>query len=429
MTMDRRIVLKAGAALAALSGTGIGLAQTSQGSQGSGGKLDAGALKSKADRILSDGVNAGDIPGCVAVATNRQEMIYQGASGKTALGSDKAMAADTVVWIASMTKAVTGLAAMQMVEQGKLSLDDPASRILPALADVKVLEGWDGDKPRLRNPKRQMTLRHLLTHTAGFSYNLWNEDIGKYEKVMKLPDLITCQNAALTTPLVADPGEEWNYGINIDFAGKMVEAVSGLRLGEYLSRNVFSPMGMDSTGFKITPSMRARLAKVHQRGADGKLTPIEFEIPQEPEFEMGGGGLYSTAGDYLAFVRMMLNDGKANGNQIVKPETVAEMSRNSMGNIKVKMLRTAIPDSTNDAEFFPGMPKNWGLSFMLNEQRAPTGRSPGSLSWAGLANTYYWIDQREGVGGVYLSQILPFADVKALPQFYAFEKAVYDSIA
>jgi len=428
MGMDRRTVLKAGAVLASSKGMGIALAQTPQTGKGGTRKVDQAALRTKADDVLSAGVNAGDIPGVTATATNRDGMIYQGAFGKTVLGSGTAMAPDTVVWIASMTKAVTGLAAMQLVEQGKLSLDDPASRIIPALADVKVLEGWDGDKPRLREAKRPITLRHLLTHTAGFSYTLWNEDIGKYEKVMKLPDLITCQNAALTTPLIADPGEEWNYGINIDFAGKMVEAVSGLRLGDYMARNLFAPMGMKSTGFKITSDMRARLAKVHQRGADGKFTPIDLELPQEPEFEMGGGGLYSTAGDYLTFVRMMLNDGKVDGNQIVKPETVAEMSQNSMGNIKVKMLRTAIPASTNDAEFFPGMPKNWGLSFMINEQRAPTGRSPGSLSWAGLANTYYWIDQREGVGGVYMSQILPFADIKALPQFYAFEKAVYDSI-
>ena len=430
MTIDRRTFLQTTAVLATLSGAGCASVDpASQMAKGGAGKANTAALKASADKILSAGVSSGDVPGVVAAATNREGMIYQGAFGSTVLGSGTPMTVDTVVWIASMTKAITGLAAMQLVEQGKLSLDDPASRIIPALGEVKVLDGWDGDTPRLRAPKRPITLRHLLTHTAGFSYSLWNTDIGKYEKVMKVPDIITCQNAALTTPLIADPGEQWNYGINIDFAGKMVEAVSGMRLGDYLAKNVFTPMGMNSSGFKITPSMRGRLAKIHQRGEDGKLTPIDLEIPQAPEFEMGGGGLYSTAGDYLAFVRMMLNNGKANGNQILKPATVAEMSRNSMGNIKVKMLKTAAPSATNDAEFFPGMPKNWGLSFMINEQQAPTGRSAGSLAWAGLANSYYWIDQQKGVGGVYLSQILPFADVKALPQFYAFEKAVYQSLA
>ena len=432
MSIDRRTFIQSTAALATLSAAGCattGNAPPQQMAKASAPKINTAALKSSADALLDAGVRAGDVPGVVAVATNRDEMIYEGAFGTTVLGSGIAMTPDTVVWIASMTKAITGLAAMQLVEQGKLSLDAPASKIIPALGEVKVLDGWDGDTARLRAPKRAITLRHLLTHTAGFGYSLWNTDLGKYETVNKVPGIITCQNAALTTPLIADPGEQWNYGINIDFAGKMVEAVSGMKLGDYFAKNIFQPLGMYSTGFKINPSMRARLAKIHQRGEDGKFTPTEIEIPQDPEFEMGGGGLYSTAGDYLAFVRMMLNNGKANGNQLVKPATVALMSRNSMGNTKVKMLKTAVPPLTNDAEFFPGMPKNWGLSFMINEQAAPTGRSAGSLAWAGLANSYFWIDQNQGVGGVYLTQVLPFADVKSLPLFYAFEKSVYQSMA
>jgi CubicO group peptidase (beta-lactamase class C family) len=184
---------------------------------------------------------------------------------------------------------------------------------------------------------------------------------------------------------------------------------------------------MDSTGFKITDSMRKRLAKIHHRGADGALQPdTALELPQEPEFEMGGGGLYSTAGDYLKFVRMMLNQGKSDkGEAVLKPSTVADMSKNAMGESKVCLLKTAAPPFSNDAEFFPGMDKQWGLSFMINNEEAPTGRSAGALAWAGLANTYYWIDQKKGVGGVYVTQVLPFADVKSLPLFYAFESAVY----
>jgi CubicO group peptidase (beta-lactamase class C family) len=191
--------------------------------------------------------------------------------------------------------------------------------------------------------------------------------------------------------------------------------------------NILGPLGMDSTGFKITDSMRKRLAKIHHRGIDGALQPdTALELPQEPEFEMGGGGLYSTAGDYLKFVRMMLNQGKSHkGEAVLKPATVADMSKNAMGDSKVCLLKTAAPPFSNDAEFFPGMDKQWGLSFMINNEEAPTGRSPGSLAWAGLANTYYWIDQKKGLGGVYVTQVLPFADVKALPLFYAFESAVY----
>ena len=192
---------------------------------------------------------------------------------------------------------------------------------------------------------------------------------------------------------------------------------------------MLGPLGMDSTAFFITPAMRERLARIHHRGPDGSLTPdMALEIPQQPEFEMGGGGLYGTAGDYAKFVRMMLNQGRSDrGEQVLKPETVAQMSKNAMGDCKVGLLRTAIPPLSNDAEFFPGVEKQWGLSFMINNAPAPTGRSAGSLAWAGLANTYYWIDQAKGVGGVYATQILPFADTKSLPLFYAFEKAVYDA--
>jgi methyl acetate hydrolase len=419
MAIDRREFLKASAALVA--------AAAAQQSRIAGAAQSD--LNQSANDVLQSGVERGDVPGVVAMATTAGGTIYEGGYGKRMLDTDAAMSLDTVVWIASMTKALTGTAAMQMVEQGKLQLDTPASDIYPQLKDTQVFTGWSDGKPTLRPPKRPITLRHLLTHTAGFSYELWNYDIQQYQKATGLPGIGSCKNDALLMPLMFDPGDRWEYGINIDFAGKMVETVSGQKLGDYLHDNVFSPLGMDSTAFHISDEMRSRLATVHQRSAtDGTLAPIAFEMTQEPEFEMGGGGLYSTAGDYLKFVRVMLNEGKGNGNQILKPETVAEMSRNSMGSTRVGMLRTAIPNLTNDAEFFPGMPKSWGLSFMINDQQAPTGRTPGSLSWAGLANTYYWIDQKKGVAGVYMTQMLPFADEKSLPLFYEFEKSVYQSM-
>ena len=416
MTTDRRTFLKAGAALLASGSSGLAYSEDS--------------LKSNADALLQAGVDAGDVPGVVAVATDRDGLIYEGGFGSRILGQPTRMTPDTVVWIASMTKAVTAAAAMQLVEQGKLNLDSPATRWVPDLVRTQVLDGWDADgQPRLRAPKRAITLRHLLTHTAGFAYDLWSGDLVRYEKLKDIPGIGSCKNIALTTPLLYDPGERWEYGIGVDWAGKMVEAVSGTTLGYYVKQNIFDPLGMDNTAFKITPDMRRRLAKIHQHGADGSYAPIEFELPQEPEFEMGGGGLYSTAGDYAKFVRMILNRGAGNGNRIFKSPTVDLMSRNAMGDLKVTMLKTEMPALTNDAEFFPGMPKNWGLSFMINEETAPTGRMPGSLAWAGLANTYFWIDQAKGIGGVYMTQVLPFADAKALPLFYAFEKSVYQSIA
>jgi CubicO group peptidase (beta-lactamase class C family) len=385
-------------------------------------------MKAQADKILKDAVTKGDVPGVVATATNAKGMTYEAGFGKRVLREAADMTPDTVAWIASFTKAVTGAAAMQLVEKGKLGLDSPAKDVIPALSEVGVLTGFDAaGKPEMRKPMRDITLRHLLTHTAGFGYDVYNPEIGKYQEVMDVPSIISCQNKALTTPLLFDPGERWQYGIDIDWAGKMVEAASGKKLGQYMRDNILGPLGMDSTGFRIAANMRNRLAKIHHRGPDGTLTPdTALEIPQEPEFESGGGGLYGTASDYLKFVRMMLNHGKSDhGAAVLKPDTVEQMSKNAMGDVKVSKLKTVVPSFSNDAEFFPGMDKQWGLSFMINNEEAPTGRSAGGLAWGGLANTYYWIDQKKGVGGVYITQILPFADVKSLPLFHAFENAVY----
>jgi CubicO group peptidase (beta-lactamase class C family) len=290
-----------------------------------------------------------------------------------------------------------------------------------------VLEGFDADgAPRLRPARRPVTLRHLITHTAGFSYDIWNADIGRHMERHGLPGVITCRRAALDTPLVADPGERWEYGIGIDWTGLAVEAVTGQRLEEALRERVLGPLGMGDTAFRIGEAQRARLASMHARGPDGQLSAIPFEVPQDPEFHMGGGGLYGTAPDYLRFCRMVLNGGTLDGARILSPETVAEMGRNQIGALAVGKLVTALPNSSNDAEFFPGMAKRWSLGFMVNEEDAPAGgRSAGSLAWAGLANTYYWIDPKRDLAGVIVTQILPFADPKALGLLDAFERAVY----
>ena len=382
------------------------------------------------DRVLKIAVDRGDVPGVVAMAATRAGPVYRGAFGKRALPDGAAMTADTVFWIASMTKAITSTAAMQLVEQGKLGLERPIAEVLPELAAPQVLEGFDAaGEPRLRPAKRPITLRHLITHTAGFAYAFWNPDIGRYIEKKGIPDLVTCRNAALMLPLTFDPGDKWDYGTNIDWVGKAVERVSGRRLGDYFAEHLFGPLGMKDTGFKLTQDHRARLAGMHARGEDGSLAPIPFEIPQEPEFEMGGGGLYGTAADYLAFEQLFLNDGRADGRQVLRPETVRLMSENAIGTLEVCRLRTAMPAFSNDAEFFPGMVKKWGLGFMISTARLPGGRSPGSLAWAGLGNTYFWIDPVKEVAGVILMQLLPFADPKALALFDGFEKAVYAALS
>jgi methyl acetate hydrolase len=385
------------------------------------------SLQTRLDTLLGDAAAQHAVPGVIAMVTDRQRNLYEGAFGARVLGADGAMTTDTVGWIASMSKAITGAACMQLVEQGRLALDGPAKAVVPLITECQVLDGFDADgKPRMRSPKRNITLRHLLTHTAGFGYEFWNADTGRYQAATGTPGIISCSRAAMLQPLVFDPGERWLYGINIDWAARMVEAVSGLTIGQYLQKNVLGPLGMTETGFRIRDDQRARLAKIHHRGDDGSLVAGDLEIVQDPEHEMGGGGLYGTVGDYMKFIRMMLNAGRADsGAQVLQPETVALMSRNAMGDLRVTNLPSQAPPLTLDAEFFPGVEKSWGLTFQINEAPAPTGLPAGSLMWAGLANSYYWIDQTTGIGGAYLTQILPFADSRSLPLFYAMQSATY----
>jgi CubicO group peptidase (beta-lactamase class C family) len=280
------------------------------------------------DQALRRATDTQQIPGVVAMAANDKEVVYQGAFGKRDLGKPDAMTVDSVFWIASMTKAITATAAMQLVEQGKLSLEEPIGKVLPDLAAPKVFDGLDAaGAPKLRAAKRPITLRHLMTHTAGYCYHIWNAQMLAYMDKTGVPGITTCENKALTVPLFQDPGERWEYGINIDFVGKAVEAASGKKLDAYLKDHIFASLGMTDTGFKIGAAQRARLVGVHARGADGALTPMPFELPQEPEFHMGGGGLYGTAPDYIKFIRMFLNSGSLNGNCVLKPETVAMMAQ------------------------------------------------------------------------------------------------------
>ena len=382
--------------------------------------------KAQIDQVLRQKSDAREIPGVVAIAADSKELIYQGAFGKRDLSKDDAMTLDSVFWIASMTKAITAAAAMQLVEQGKLSLDAPIGRVLPDLASPQVLEGFDaGGEPMLRPARNPITLRHLMTHTAGFCYNMWNGDMVQYLEKTGLPAVTTCKNDALKTPLMTDPGTRWEYGINIDFVGKAVEGVSGKRLDAYLRDHLFTPLGMTDTSFKISESQRKRLVAMHSREADGSLAPIPFELEQEPEFHMGGGGLYSTAGDYIKFTQMILNKGRGNGNQVLKPETVAMMGQNHIGELTMTRMTSAVAFATNDVDLYPDMAKKWGLSFLITTEQTSEGRSPGSLAWAGLANTYYWIDPARDVTGVILMQVLPFADQQCLEAFAGFERGVY----
>ena len=372
------------------------------------------------DAVLRQGVEAGDMPGVVALAATPAGPLYAGAFG---------LAPDTVFRIASMTKIVTCVAAMQLVERGKLALEGPVPAIDPALASPQVLEGFDdAGAPRLRPARRPITLRHLLTHTAGFCYETWDANMARYVPASGMPSTTTGRVAALRMPLVFDPGERWEYGINIDWVGRLVEAVSGQSLDAYFRDHLFAPLGMDDTGFVASPAQRARQAFVHQRQADGSLARQPLEPPPTPEFWAGGGGLLSTGRDYLTFLEMLLHGGSRSGVRILQAETVALMNRNHVGDLACGVVRTQNPARSCDADFFPGAPVRWGLGGMLNMEPGPNGRSAGTVSWAGLFNGYFWLDPVRRVAGVIMTQLLPFADPRAVALYGRFERAVYEAL-
>ena len=324
-----------------------------------------------------------------------------------------------------MTKAITSVATMQLVEQGKLSLDGPIGTVLPHLAAPMVLDGFDGPMPRLRPAAGPITLRQMLTHTAGFGYDVWNEDLKRATDALGLPGRPTSIDELARFPLLFDPGTRWNYSIATDIVGHVIEAASLMKIDDYLATHVTGPLGMADTTFTLSDAQRPRLVAMHQRAADGSLGAGDRPAGNGPAFLAGGGGLCSTAGDYTRFLRMLLRGGTLDGARILSAETVAEMGRNHIGALEVLPMRSAAPASSYDCELFPGMVKKWGLGFLINTAAGPDGRSAASLAWAGLVNTYFWLDLTAGVAGVLLTQSMPFADPKVLDLLGAFERGVY----
>lgn len=391
-----------------------------------------GELKSACDAVLSR-VTQGEsrVPGVVAMVTDRQQDIYSGAAGDRRLG-DGAMSEDTVFAIFSTTKAIAGTTALQCVEEGLLDLDAPARDYVPAIGKLQVLDGFDSaGKPMLRAPKSDVTTRQLMLHTGGFGYDFFNEKYRRMAEEHGQPSIVAATRAAIETPLLFDPGEKWEYGSNIDWVGQVVEAIRGKRLGEVMRERIFAQLGMQEIAFTRTPSMKERSATIHARTADGGLSPMDgFELPDNPEVDMGGHGLYATIPEYMKFIRMWLNDGDGPNGRVLKPETVVWAVKNGLQeHQKVGMLPGVIASLSNDAEFFPGLKKSWSYTFMVNDEEAPTGRPAGAIGWAGLANSFYWIDRQNGVGGYWATQILPFGDPVSFGGYLDFETAVYQTVA
>ena len=388
-------------------------------------------IKTHCDAVLN-GVtsSATRVPGVVAMVTDRKRDIYSGASGERRIGGTP-MTDDTVFAIFSTAKAIAGTTALQCVEEGLLNLDAPEKEYAPAIGKLQVIEGFEADgTPRLRAPKSDITTRQLMLHTAGFGYDFFNDVYKRLAEEHEQPSVITSSRACIETPLLFDPGEKWEYGTNIDWVGQVVEGIRGKRLGEVMRERVFNQLGMEDIAFTRTLPMKHRTATVHAREEDGNLAPMDdFVLPDNPEVEMGGHGLYGTVPEYMKFIRMWLNNGAGPYGQVLKPETVDWAVKGSLvPPQKVTMLPGAIPTISNDAEFWPGLEKDWSYTFMVNKEEAPTGRPAGSIGWAGLANSFYWIDRKNGIGGYWATQILPFGDSVSFPGFLDFESAVYKSL-
>ncbi|GAB36739.1 serine hydrolase domain-containing protein [Gordonia otitidis] len=392
--------------------------------------VDRGTLTRSEDAVLKSAIDAeAPVAGVVAMVTDRSGNIYEGAAGKRRIDGDAAITTDDVFALFSTTKAITATAALQLVEEGQLDLDRPASDYAPEIGELQVIEGFDDDgAPRLRAPKSIPTTRQLLTHTGGFGYDFFDEVYSRLADEQGQPSVITATKAALTTPLLFDPGERWQYGTNLDWVGQVVERLRGKRLGEVFEERIFAPLGIENMSFVLREDFRPRLAEMHARNADGSLTPMDFELPSPPEVDFGGHGLYGTVGDYMTFIRMWLNDGAGEHGRVLKQETVEMAVQNHLGDLPVTMLPGVIPSLSNDAEFFPGQSKSWSLPFMINNEQAPTGRPAGSLGWAGLANLFYWIDRKNGYGGYWATQILPFGDPTSFTKYMDFETALYRSL-
>ncbi|MBS0340012.1 MAG: beta-lactamase family protein [Proteobacteria bacterium] len=366
--------------------------------------------------LLDGAVSKGAVHGIAALVVGPGGPLFQHAAGEAR--------DDTLYRNASMTKAVATTAALQFVERGKLELDATVESIMPEFAALQVLDGFDGDTPRLRPPASKATVRQLMTHSGGLGYFFLNEKLMRYHEVTGEPNPLSGLKRSLMAPLVNDPGTAWEYGVNTDWLGLIVEQLSGQSLGSYLREHVYEPLGMRETTFKPSAEQRTRLLRVMQRQPDGSLAPSHIDLPPASEWDAGGHGSYGTIQDYGRFVQAWLNDGQG----ILDRTTVETALRNHLGQIQLPaLLKSTMPALSNDVPALP-VPQGWGLGFHLTLAHLPGMRSAGTGDWAGVFNTFYWIDRAKGVGGVLMTQLLPFFDTQVIETLIGFETAAYEQV-
>ncbi len=374
------------------------------------------------NNVLSHAVDAEDVPFIVAMTANANGVTFSGAAGDAAPG--RAADENTAFRIFSMSKAIGSLAAMILIDRGKLSPDTLVADVLPAWNDIRVLDGFDGDTPILRAPKTQATARHLATHTSGMEYEFWNADIPRYMELTGLQTILSGQKASMMYPLTSDPGSRWGYGPGVDWLCQMVEAIDGRRIDAFCQDEIFDPLGMTSSAFE-PDALSDRLSVVSARGEDGHFAPFDLAPPSQPEFYGMGHALYSTAPDYLRFLRMVLNGGQLDGNRILSAGAMEMMLSDQMRGLEFRPMHTVVPPVTADVDLFPGQKVTHSMAFLRNEEDVEGKRSAGSLGWAGVCNTHFWIDPARDVAAVLMTQSLPFVEPPMLKTYDAFERGVY----
>ena len=375
------------------------------------------------DRVIGHAVSQHDAPFLVAMVGNRDGATWSGAGGMRSPG--QAASLDTVFRIFSMTKAVGSMAAMILMDRGKLSADATVESILPEFSQVRLLDGFDAKGPVLRAPRVKATVRHLATHTSGFAYEFWNTNMGRYLQESGAPGILSGLISAMNYPLQFEPGERWDYGIGIDWLGRVVEKIDGRRIDQFCREEIFEPLGMTDTAFEVLPHMASRLADVAIRGEDGTFGEFALAPPSNPEFYGMGHALYSTAPDYLRFLRMVLNQGTLHGQRIISEAGLNAMLANQIGSVPIPLLKTTAPPITADVELFPGCKKSHSMAFMRFDEDVPGMRHAGSQGWAGVLNSHYWFDPKANLAGLLMTQSLPFAEPRFMSTYEKFEQAAY----
>jgi methyl acetate hydrolase len=360
-----------------------------------------------------------DLPHVAVAIVDRDGLRYAHASGVADAETGTAMRCDTILQIASLTKAIVSAAALKLVEDGLVQLHADVGDRLPALADPQVLTGFSADgKAATRPAKGPITLHHLLTHTAGFSYPFTRAET---HRLMLAQGESADPLASITQPLLFDPGDRWEYGVSTDWVGQLIAAVTGGSLEAYLGEVLLGPLGMADTAFRA--ALPPDAAKVHTRLEDGRFQPVSLQLGSD--FQSGGAGLTSTVLDFGRFITMILADGMFEGRRVLAPAIVEGLCRNQIGRTKAGVLRSVMPDLARRFDPFPGVDCEWTYGFLRLPAAQPSGMRAGTLSWVGLFNSYYWIDRASNLGGLFSTQLTPFGDKIARDTYGKFVETAY----